>query len=437
MKFYNRDKEIEILLENEKQAENSAVFTVLMGRRRIGKTSLVLRALEGKPHVYLFVSRDGESVLCTKFQQTLEEQLGIKVYGKLTKFADLFRVIMEESQHRHFTVVMDEFQTLYAINPSIFSEIQDLWDRYHNTSKLNFIACGSILSLMKRIFEEKGEPLYGRPTSKFMLKPFSISVIKEILHDYYPNYSNEDLLCLYMITGGVAKYIELLIDAQCYTKTKMLNYVCRQDSYFLTEGRDLMNQEFGEDCATYYSIMQLIANGITRRAEIDGAMQRDVGTYLGKLEHYFGLISKLKPVLSKPNGKVSSYEVSDPFLRFWFRFICPYQSLVERQQFTLIRQNMERNYEQFSGRTLEQYYQAKMMESGDYSIIGNWWDRKGTSEIDIVALNEFTKEGIIAEVKRQSKRLDMKKLEMKMSALPASSFGNYNLKMQGLSLEDM
>ena len=97
---------------------------------------------------------------------------------------------------------------------------------------------------MKRIFDDKSEPLYGRPTSKLVLRPFTTAVMKEILHDANPTYAPDDLLCLYMITGGVAKYIELLIDAKCYTKEKMLNYICRQDSYFITEGKDLLNQEF-------------------------------------------------------------------------------------------------------------------------------------------------------------------------------------------------
>lgn len=73
---------------------------------------------------------------------------------------------------------------------------------------------------MKRIFEDESEPLYGRPTSKFTLRPFTIEVMKQILQDVNPNYLPEDLLCLYAITGGVAKYIELLIDAKCYTRKR-------------------------------------------------------------------------------------------------------------------------------------------------------------------------------------------------------------------------
>ena len=84
----------------------------------------------------------------------------------------------------------------------------------------------------------------------FTLRPFTINVLKEIFQDHFPDYTNDDLLCLFMLTGGVAKYVELLMDMKCFTKSRMLNNVCRQDSYFLTEGRDLMNQEFSDDSVT-------------------------------------------------------------------------------------------------------------------------------------------------------------------------------------------
>ena len=437
MEFYDRINEMQILQENEAQAERSAVFTVLMGRRRVGKTSLILHALEGRDYAYLFISKDSEAVLCRKLQASLEEQLGIHVYGTLTHFRDLFEVIMRESINRHFTVVFDEFQTLHKINPAIFSEIQDIWDRYHTESRLNLIASGSIQSLMKRIFEDENEPLYGRPTSKFTLRPFTTAILKEILTDHCPNYSNEDLLCLYMITGGVAKYVELLMDAQCYTKEKMLNYVCRQDSYFLTEGKDIVNQEFSDEGTTYFSILQMIAEGLTRRGDIDGAMQKDMGVYLQNLEKNYNMISRLKPLLAKPNSKVTAYEISDQFLRFWFRFICPYQSLIERQQFTLIRQNIGKNYEQFSGRTLEQYFQAQAMETGFYTQVGNWWDRKGLNEIDMIALNEFDHTALAAEIKRNPKKISMSDLTGKVDSLPKSDFGRYSFELKGLSIEDM
>lgn len=437
MKFYDREQELSVLQDIENQSHKSATFTVLMGRRRVGKTSLIIRAMHDVSYAYLFVSKDSEAMLCQKFQRAIEEQLNIHVYGTLTHFRDFFEVMMRESQSRPFTVIIDEFQNLHKVNPAIFSEIQDIWDRYHTTSRINLIASGSIVSLMKRIFENENEPLYGRPTSRMTLRPFTIATFKQILRDHCPNYKNEDLLCLFMITGGVAKYVELLMDAGCYTKEKMLNYVCRMDSYFLSEGKDIINNEFGSDYNTYYSILQLIANGLNRRSDIDGALQKDSGVYLLNLENNFGMISRIRPILASPNSKVSSYEISDPFLRFWFRFVCPYQDLIESGQLKLLRENITAHYEQFSGRTLERFFQLQLMETGEYTKVGNWWDNKGDNEIDVVALNDFNHTGLIAEVKRNKRKLSITKLEEKVKCMPPAQFSKYQCQLKGFSLNDM
>ena len=437
MRFYDRKEEIDLLHKSELQSTSQATFTVLTGRRRVGKTSLVRKALEGKEYAYLFVTRDSEPMLCARFKQVLEQELGVHIYGTPTHFRELFEAIMLESIDRHFSVVIDEFQTLYYINPAIFGEIQDLWDRYHTQSKLNLIVSGSIQTLMNRIFGEKHEPLYGRPTSRFTLLPFRISVLKEILADYHPAYSKEDLLCLYMLTGGVAKYVELLMDAQCVTKEKMLNYVCRRDSYFLTEGRNLISQEFRDESVTYFSILQAIASGLNRRNEIEGALHKDVGVYLQNLEQTYQIVSRTRPILSKPNSKISSYEIRDHFLRFWFRFIHPYQSLIEQQRLDLLRSYIGEQYNQFSGRTLERYFQRLMMEEGLFTQVGNWWDRSGENEIDLVAVNEFNHTGVVAEIKRDPKRISLQVLEQKVATLPPSDFAKYHLELKGLSLRDM
>lgn len=437
MKFYDRVNELAILQANEQQSFESAVFTVLMGRRRVGKTSLITASLENKEYAYLFVSKDSEALLCQNFQRELECQIGLHIYGEITMFKDLFEIIMKEAQQRHLTIVMDEFQTLYKINPSIFSDMQNIWDRYKRNAKINLIVLGSIQTLMKRIFEDQSEPLYGRPTYKFVLRPFTIDVMKQILYDAHPNYSAEDLLCLYTITGGVAKYIELLMDAKCYTKEKMLNYVCRQDSYFLTEGKDLLNQEFTGEFSTYFSILQVMSAGKTKRSEIDSTLHKDMGTYLQNLESKYELISRMKPLFAKQNGKVTAYEIRDNFLRFWFRFIYPYQSLIERNLYSLLRSNISNNYEGFTGRTLELYFQDKMMETGLFTQVGNWWDRKGQNEIDLIAINEFDHTGIVAEIKRNPHKISLQKLQEKVASLPKKDFGEYQLQVQGLSLKDI
>lgn len=66
--------------------------------------------------------------------------------------------------------------------------MQDVWDRYKDSTHVNFIASGSVYTLMHRIFMEYKEPLYGRCDSMIKLKPFTTSVLKQVLADY-PTYS--------------------------------------------------------------------------------------------------------------------------------------------------------------------------------------------------------------------------------------------------------
>ena len=439
MKFYNRVNELSIIRENEKQSYDSAMFMVLTGRRRVGKTSLVTKAMEGKEYAYLFVSKSSESLLCQNFQRELEQQIGLTVYGEITRFKDLFEVIMREAQKRHLTIVLDEFQTLYKINPTIFSEIQDIWDRFKQNAKIHLIVSGSIQTLMKRIFDDKSEPLYGRPTSKLVLRPFTTAVIKEILHDANPNYTPDDLLCLYMITGGVAKYIELLIDAKCYTKEKMLNYICRQDSYFITEGKDLLNQEFSSEHGTYFSILQIIASGKTKRSEIDSALQKDVGTFLQNLESKYELIRRKKPLLAKQNSKVSTYDIRDNFLRFWFRFVYRYQSAIELKAYGRLREFILRDYRMFSGKALESYFAKKLSESGEWTRMGSWWDRKGENEIDLIAVDEFGKRILFCEVKRNAAKISAGTLHGKAAVFlrAHANYAAFTPAYRALSLSEM
>ena len=101
------------------------------------------------------------------------------------------------------------------------------------------------------------------------------------------------------------------------------------------------------------------------------------------------------------------------------------------------KQNMVRGYEQFTGHTLEQYFQALVMENGQYTMVGNWWDRKGENEIDLIALNEFDHSGIVAEVKRNPNKISISDLQRKVENLPASEFRRYKLELRALSMDDM
>ena len=128
MKFYNREQDLESLRQIDKRSEENAAMTVIVGRRRTGKTTLIGKAFEDKEYLYFFVGNSTEQILCEEWQRKTEEVLGIQIHGKITRIKDLLEIIFREAQTRQVTLVIDEFQRLEIINAAIISDIQDIWD---------------------------------------------------------------------------------------------------------------------------------------------------------------------------------------------------------------------------------------------------------------------------------------------------------------------
>lgn len=444
MKFYNRKQELELLARTREVAfKNHSQMTALTGRRRIGKTKLILKSCENTPTVYLFVRRSNEATLCSQFAETVNRSLNTYVSSEITSFISLFETLMAVGQNLPFNLVIDEFQEFFYINPSIYSGIQDVWDRYKDKTHVNFIASGSVYTLMHRIFMEYKEPLYGRCDSIIKLKPFTTTVLKQILSDYHPHYTNDDLLALYTLTGGVPKYIELLLDKGCFTIHGMIDAVIQENSIFLEEGNVLLIQEFGKKYGNYYAILSAIASGRNTASEISEAIgNASVGGLLQRLEEDYEVIAKKRPILAKEGTQSVRYEITDNFLRFWFRYIVKYQDYVQTGLFVQLAEIVKADYPTYSGLTLERYFREQLREKQVYKNIGSWWESsKGRevdqNEIDIVAISADSPKVFIAEVKRQRKNFKPEQFQQKVEAIRAKLFFKNEIETACLTLEDM
>lgn len=439
MRFFDRKEEIAELRKNRELSTESSRFTVLTGRRRVGKTELLHEAFSDMPYIYFYVSRKALVDLCEDFRQIAEKALGRTIPGEIRRFSQIFRFIMEESVSRPITLVIDEFQDFLAVDESVFSEMARDWDALHRKARINLVVSGSINRLMVRIFENREAPLYGRNTGRIRLEPFRISVIKQILSHYNHSWTNEDLLALWTFTGGVARYVALLMDAKAWTKKAMLREIIRENSAFFDEGKIVLIEEFGKEHGTYFSILSAIAGGKTSRDKIESVVGGAVGGYLTKLEREYDFIGKKQPLFERSERKNCLYKIDDNFYRFWFRFIFKYNYLIEVKMFDELRGIVVRDYDVFSGIALERYFAAKFVEERRYSRLGGWWNRKGEQEIDLVCENEFTNELAFYEVKRDKRRIDIALLNEKAQAFLEKnpSLRGHVQKSCGLSIDDM
>lgn len=439
MKFFDRTEEIASLREVRGLAKGNAQFTVVTGRRRIGKTSLVWKAYEDEPFLYFFVARKAEGDLCEDYQNEMESKLGIPTMGRAERFADVFEYLMKLSMEHPITLFIDEFQEFFRVNKSVYSDMQRIWDMYSPKARINLVVCGSIYSMMTKIFKDKKEPLYNRQTRFMTVRPFAPAVLKDILAEYNPGNKAEDLLALYSFTGGVAKYVQLLVDAGATTKSKMLRQIIKADSIFLGEGKAILIEEFGKDYGIYFSILSAIARGKTSRSEIENVVGREIGGYLTKLEKEYELIAKKQPLFEKSSIKNVRYMIEDNFFTFWFRFIYKYNYMLEIENYESVRTIIDRDYETFSGLMLERYFRRVLVERKAYTRIGGWWDRKGENEIDIVAENELDNRATFFEVKRKTENIDLTALQAKAAIFlrATGEFKDYTISYKGLSMDDM
>ncbi|MFA5228946.1 MAG: ATP-binding protein [Candidatus Paceibacterota bacterium] len=429
MKFYDRISELSELqrIRILSHSDHSRL-TVVTGRRRIGKTSLIMKSVEGLPTVYLFVSRKNEAALCAEFNQIIAKSLDTFVPQEINRFSSIFQYLMELAVNRQFNLVIDEFQEFYNINESVYYDMQNIWDMYRKRTKMNLIVSGSAK-----------EPLFGRADNIIKLSAFNLDTLKEIMYDHNPDFSNDELLALYTFTGGVPKYVELFCDNNITTIKKMITFMVRDNSPFTDEGKYLLIEEFGKSYATYFSILGAISGGINTQPKIEAALGSiSIGGQIKRLIEDYDIVVRQRPLMQNEGTHTVRYEIQDNFIRFWFNYFERYRSLIEIKNFDGLRSIITSNYTTYSGIMLERYFKQKLAESKQFRAIGSWWEHKGTqNEIDIVALKLEKNRALAIEVKRKKKNFKPELFAAKVYHLKKKILPKYQVEMLCLTLEDM
>lgn len=434
MKFYNRETELSRLSEIAALSTNASHMVVITGRRRIGKTELIRQFSRGRKDIlYLFVSKKKPHILLEEFRDIFAERIPLIKTAAFKSFEDLFSFIFSYMKEHPVIMVFDEFQNFESVDPSVFSILQNHWDREKNKIRGAFVFIGSVFTIMQKIFEGKKEPLFGRATSKLYIEPLTPVAIAEILRDYHLD-SAAHLPFYYTLFGGIPKYYFLLDRYRLFGKSHaevMKKLYCESDAPLQNEGRELLIEEFGKNYHLYFSILQVIAGGETQMARIAdsaGINVNSISKYLDELTSYYQVIERRIPVTEhRYEKKIGRYYIKDPALRFWFRYIFRNQSLIEIGDEKGLIARIMKDLSTFMGRSFEELVRALLIQKNTghvipfkFTKIGGFWTRKGDVEIDVVALNEDEGTILFAECKLKGNKFtqaDAKRLKEKSKSV--------------------
>ncbi len=386
--FYDRKEELKEI--KERLLSNKFEFIIVFGRRRIGKTHLILKALRDMSNYFYF--------FCTEYHNLEKiKEKAAHDYEIFNKIAVDDEIILEELFNKYDIIVFDEFPYMISENKNALNILQKLIDLKLQFSNKKLIICGSSLSFMKSEVMGYKSPLFGRKT--YVLHLDEVDFLS--LQEFFPEKSIEDLVRIYGFAGGVPYYLR-----QIPKNKDIIEFVNedlrRKGSLIINEVDFLLKYEFKET-RNYKLILEAIANGKVTIKEIKDytyLSRTDITPYLRNLQNV-GLVRRNIPIFSKPRTSKSRYFIKDNFISFWFRFISPNISYIEEGTYKI----HDKEYNTYLGNIFERIAKQIIFRMKPINItkIGKWWYKD--KEIDLVAVNEQTKELLAIEVKWQNLKL--------------------------------
>ena len=417
MQFYDRKRELALINHFiEIIKKQGSRILVITGRRRIGKTRLVLESVKNFDNLYFFTKKKRINEIIAEWSNEIKSKYGEVFYGNFNSFEEFLAFLFDFSKKRPIALIFDEVQNLLFSEPSAFGTFQKIYDLNREKSNVLLIFLGSSFSLMEKIFKNSKEPLFGRASEILQLSYLPLNVQSEILKNS-SLYSGKNILHLYSIFDGIPKYIEELIDLEEKDFKRSINILLTQRDFLWDEGENLLKEEFGKEYSSYFSILSAISKGRRRMNEIEQfAGIKDAGSYLKNLEEIYRMIERRLPVTSKSRKeRRGRYYIRDNFLDFWFCFIESRKVLKEIGRVDLAFNGIWKELPIYEGRKLEDMVIRKMIEENplniNFSKAGRYWNRKGDIEIDAVFLDEDEKKAYLFEIKLNRKKITKKILE--------------------------
>jgi AAA+ ATPase superfamily predicted ATPase len=393
MDFVNRERELSAL--DEMWARSGSQFLVLYGRRRVGKTTLMLHWGADKPTLFWTARRTSTTNLLREFSQAIyrfeHPEMSPDPTFTYPSWEMALRHLAHLATERQVLLVLDELPYAFAADSSLPSTLQMLWDHVLQPTQLFMVVSGSVVGMIEQEVLAYNAPLYGRATAKMLLSPLPFAALRH----FYPRYSDVQRLTVYAIVGGIPTYLSVFDDSRP-VEFNVRERILSEVSLFLNEPYFLIQDEIQQP-RNHLAVLQAIGGGQRQFSDIARAAGLDrshVGKYLNTLTR-LRLVRRIVPItVQQPErSRRGHYVIADPYLRFYFRFLAPRQEWIEQGRLDRLWASVEGQLEAYVGLTaFEELCRRWVILQGDAGRlpflperVGAYWDRH--TQIDVAAIS--------------------------------------------------
>lgn len=407
--FINRQRELGFLLGRKKGKKSE--FIVIYGKRRVGKTELVKQFFKDIPHVYFLADKTSEHDQLKDFSEKIalfykDNFLISRGFGS---WGECFAYLEKKGP---LVLAIDEFPYLIESNPAVPSIFQKGWDEHLQGRKTFLILLGSSIGMMETEVLGHKSPLFGRRTGQLLVAPLHFSEAQE----FFPRLSQQEFMPIYATLGGIPAYLKKFDPRKPFWKN-VIEQLLQPEAYLFAEPEFILREELREP-RNYFSILRAMSLGKTRVGEIINETGFDkslVGKYLSVLLD-LRIIRREIPITEKTpeKSKKGLYFLSDPFFRFWFKYVLPNKSFIEEGDSTyVLKHKIKPDFDLFVSQVFEDVcrdlVRSGVLSKTKYSRVGRWWTHD--AEIDVVALDDESGTILLGEAKWSQKRVGIDILE--------------------------
>ena len=410
--FIGREHELSVLEDTYKK--KGFQMTVIYGRRRIGKSTLITEFLKGKKASYYIAAKSSLEDNIKKWSAQFISDINPEMEGvEFTDFDNFFKFVGNSCKDEKLIIALDEIPYIAEADASFLSRFQGAIDSILSKKNIYLIICGSAISFMEsKILSEKS-PLFGRRSNQIFLKPFDYLDSAK----FVPLYSNEEKAIVYGVTGGVAKYLTLFDDSISLDEN-IINSFFKPSGYLYEEPYNLLMQEF-RTVNAYNTVIEVCSDGANKVNEIADKVHESTSAVLYTIKNLttVGVIEKVSAITEEKNKKKVNYQIVDGMYRFWYKFIPKGRAAIEMNRGEVYyNKYVKPNLHEFMGEIFEDICKCYVLLQGLEgnlkcltTNVGKWWgqghDRIPT-DIDVVGIDDISKKAIIGECKFKNEQID-------------------------------